>query len=478
MTTSFRDPAGRLSIINGRVVRVIDRSASADFNAFLESQTVQKFLSKGLIVRTELLDDAARSQLAENPEYREMMESCDVGTVVEHERIPFQSFPYEWSPEMLWAAGALTLDIAEGLLQEGLGLKDATPYNILFRGAQPVFVDVLSIERRDSSDPIWLPSEQFQRTFLRPLLTNKHFGIGLDQIFITHRDGLFPEMVNQLSGPLQKLSPSFLSLVSLPTMFSKPTLAHKPGIYQKRTIDNPEKARFILGRQLSSLRRKLESLKPSSSKSSNWSDYMAQNNYSESYFPDKERFVQQALSEVGAERVLDVGCNTGHFSNMAAKAGAQVVSIDSDPVVIGNIWREAAKDNSSILPLMVDLTRPTPSVGWRNLECSSFLERSCGAFDCVMMLAVIHHMLITERIPLREIMRLASELTSNLLIIEYVSPEDPMSLVLSRGRDHLYQHLTREHFEQVSAMYFETVRVEQLGGTQRWLYMMRRKQDA
>ncbi|HEY0004451.1 MAG TPA: class I SAM-dependent methyltransferase [Pyrinomonadaceae bacterium] len=475
MATSFRDPAGRLLFVDGRVIRLINPSALQDFEDYLNSQTIRQLTDKGMVVRTEQLDESAILQLSEHQKFKAAFDRAEVGAVVEHERIFFQSFPYEWPPEMLWAAGVLTLDLAESLLPEGLCLKDATPYNILYRGPQPVFVDLLSVERRSPNDPIWLPSEQFQRTFLRPLLVNKHFDVGLDQTFLTHRDGLSPEEVYSLCGPLQKLSTSFLTLVSLPTLFSRPAISERPSIYQQQTTDNPDKARFILDRLLKGLRRKLESLRPGDERKSDWADYTERNSYSASYLPDKQRFVEQALEQEKPERVLDVGCNTGDFSSMAARAGASVVAIDTDPVVVGKLWRRAQAERLRILPLVVDLSRPSPGIGWRNAECASFLERARGSFDCVMMLAVIHHLLVSERIPLEEIMRLASELTRGLLLVEYVSPEDPMSTVLARGRDHLYAHLTRDYFEQVSRAYFEILRVAQLGRTERWIYLMRKR---
>ncbi len=162
---------------------------------------------------------------------------------------------------------------------------------------------------------------------------------------------------------------------------------------------------------------------------------------------------------------------------MAARGGAAVVSIDYDPVVVGRVWSMAASENMDILPLMVNLARPTPSLGWRNMENESFLDRARGTFDAVLMLAVIHHMLVSERIPLPEIMRLAWELTKDLLVVEFVGTLDPMFKRISRGRDHLHLGFTEDYFENVASQYFEIIRSEKLGDTHRRIYMMRRKQS-
>ena len=91
---------------------------------------------------------------------------------------------------------------------------------------------------------------------------------------------------------------------------------------------------------------------------------------------------------------------------------------------------------------MIDITRPTGGLGWRNQETRGFLNRALGSFDCVFMLAVLHHMLVTERIPLHEILRLARELTTDQLVVEFVAPGDEMFKLLTRGNDNLYQYLT------------------------------------
>ncbi|MCP5117285.1 MAG: SAM-dependent methyltransferase, partial [bacterium] len=170
---------------------------------------------------------------------------------VEHERIAFPSFPYEWPAEMLHAAATLTLDIAEGLAGEGLGLKDGTPYNVLYRGPTPVFVDVLCLERRDPRDPNWPPYAQFVRTFLLPLLAAKHLGHGLDQIFLTRRDGLEAEEVLGWLSFAQKLRQPFLSLVSIPAWFSG---------QQARALEIPVRGRFIAGTPFRRLRRVLRGI--------------------------------------------------------------------------------------------------------------------------------------------------------------------------------------------------------------------------
>src|SRR5262249_44357438 len=152
----------------------------------------------------------------------------------------------------------------------------------------------------------------------------------------------------------------------------------------------------------------------------------------------KEAFVSNALDLAGAQTVLDVGANEGRFSFLAAQKGASVVAIDSDPSVVGSIWNEANRNHLNVLPLVVDLTRPGPAIGWRKQVCDSFLDRvgalDGGVFDLVLMLAVIHHMLVTERIPLKKIFSLVAEVARESAVIKFVGPADPMFKRIVRGR--------------------------------------------
>jgi SAM-dependent methyltransferase len=470
---SFRDPGGRLIDTDGRILRVVKPFAVPDLSAFLTSQTAQKFAASGRLVRSRVLGvNEAAAILQDNT----MPSAPDdnVGMVVEHERVPFPSFPYEWPPELLYAAGLLTLDLAHALTSEGLGLKDATPYNVLFRGAAPVFVDVLSAERRHPGDYTWLPYGQFVRTFLLPLLGNKYFGVSMQEIFSTRRDGLEAEDIYRLCGPLRKLTPPVLTLVTMPLWLGARHRADDTSLYQQRAGDSADKARFILGALFRHLRRGLRRVAPGSGKRSVWSEYRTTHSYTPEQSRVKQRFVEDAIAEFAPQRVLDVGCNTGDFSMIPAQRGARVIAIDSDPVVLGRVFRQAADAQLDVLPLVVDITRPTPATGWRNQECSSFLDRARGAFDAVFMLAIMHHMLVTERIPLEEIVDLAGQLTTDVLVIEFIAPDDPLFRRLVRGRDALFTGLTVAAFEAACKRSFTIVRSQRLEGTSRWLYVLRK----
>lgn len=473
---SFRDPAGSLVALDRRIIRLVRPVGKENLHTVLNSRVAREWVQSGSLVSTKVLDKSEANSLLSQPHAKVRLNGWEDAIIAEHTRIDFPSFPYEWPPEMLHAAGMLTIKLACDLLSEGLGLKDATPYNVLFQGPDPVFIDVLSVERRDECDPTWLPYAQFVRMFLLPLLMNRHFDVPLSQMLTTRRDGVEPEQAYHWLSVWQRLRPPFMGLVSIPTWLGRRQDPDNTAIYRKRRTRDPEQARYILQSLLNGLRRTLAGLEPRQGKASVWSDYMGvNNNYSTQQFDAKQDFVNQSMTEFRPRRVLDVGCNSGHFSCIAARSGAAVVAIDYDPVVAGRVWQEARQHKLPILPLVVDLTRPTPGQGWRNREWTGFLERARGNFDAVLMLAVIHHMVVTERVPLVEVIDLAADLTTDLLIIEFIAPEDSMFRRLTRGRDELYGHITQAAFEACCARRFETVRCQHTEGSARWLYLLRKR---
>jgi SAM-dependent methyltransferase len=476
LRASFRDPAGFVVQHGGRILRFINNSGSVDFNAFVNAKTGRALIESGAVAGSRILDDGQVNGLGADPHLSALIHEFSPAMIVEHERIPFPSFAYEWSPRMLYEAADLTLRIAIALLPEGIGVKDATPYNVLYRGPNAVFIDLLSFEKRDPHDPVWLPYAQFVRTFLLPLLAYKHFGIRPNEALATRRDGLEQEEVYRWAGTLKRLGPPFLSLVTMPTWLATRRNPDDLKIYEKKQLRNAEQAQFVVESTLKSLRKSLQKVAPPVNATSKWSDYtVSNNNYSSDQTSVKARFVEHALREFRPRRVLDIGCNTGEFSRIAARSGAGVVAIDYDPVVIDEVWRRSKAESLDILPLVVNISRPTPATGWRNRECASFLDRARGRFDCVLMLAVIHHMLVTDRVPLAEIMGLAAELSRDLAIIEFVAPADSMFRRISRGRDHLHMDLTEELFETVCAEHFEIARKRRIESSDRTLYALRKR---
>jgi SAM-dependent methyltransferase len=461
---SFRDPAGTLHFIGADPIRQVYADFAEPCRALVGGTFFQDLMQAGDVVRTRVLDSTP-GHLAPVARVGELL--------LAHEAIPFPSFPAEWPAEMLAAAAQLTLEVAERGLEHGIGIKDATPYNVLFKGTRPVFVDVLSFEERDPCDPLWLPQGQFLRTFLLPLLAAGALHLPLATLFLTRRDGLEPAELYRMLPLAKRFRPPFLGTVSLPVWLSSKAEAKGGAMYRPRRLKSEEQANFVLKSLLKGLRRATDrAARSSRSQASKWSDYCNSCSYDSQAFTAKSGFVERFLQEGRPARVLDVGCNTGHFSRLAASSGAQVVAIDQDAAVVGELFNEARRGKLDILPLVVDFARPTPAVGWNNEETPSFLARARGKFDALFMLAVIHHLTVTDQIPLAEVLALAARVTNRHLIIEYVPPEDPQFKRLTRGRDALYSHFTREYFEKSAREFFRIEKSVQIENQGRWLYVM------
>lgn len=470
MSISFRDPAGKVFYYQGEILRAINKIGETDFKIAFDSPCLKKFTDANHLVKVFELSSSEKSTILNQTVN---INQEDVSILVKHEKIPFRSYPYEWTPEMLHEAASLTLELSQNLLNEGMGIKDATPYNILFRGTTPIFIDWLSFEKRDEFDPIWLSQSQFIRTFCLPLMANKYFGLDLSWIFRVNRDGIEPENIYQMCSFRQKVSSPFLSIVTIPKLLSSKS-QKDTSIYQKKAFDDSEKAKFVLNRQFSSLQKLLNKIKPAKEKKSAWSEYVGdKQHFTNAYLQQKDDFVKSALAEIKPKWVLDIGCNTGYFSRIAAQF-ASVVSIDQDAAVVSKVWQMAKEEDLDILPLVVDFSRPSPAIGWRNEECPSFLDRAKGQFDVIMMLAVIHHLLVSERIPLDKIISLVAELTKNCAIIEFVPPDDPMFRQIARGRDHLFEGLNDEVFRKVCSKYFKILKYEKLADSNRQLYLLQK----
>lgn len=471
---SFRDPQGKVVINENEVWRLVNSNNAPRLNEFLNLPLTMRWQQNGKIIQTIR---ANRNDI--DSFSRKFNESAFINfdfDLFRHPRIDFPSFPYEWAPEMLLDAGMLTLEIAEEFfISTGWSIKDATPFNILFEGAKPIFVDINSFEKRNERDPIWLPYNQFVQAFLLPLLVNKETGLPLQTIFLANRDGLQVREAGNFFGKLQKLKPRILSLVTLPNLLTRQAESDTE-LYKPKELDSAEKTQFVLKQSFHRLRKQLKNVAPSKRRDSNWTEYTKFNRETiPEYMYAKECFIREVIAEQKPKNVLDIGCNTGFFSFLAARNGANVVAIDHDAAVIGIVFQSAKKDNLNVLPLVLNLSRPTPRLGWRCSENPSFLDRASNHFDAVMMLAVVHHMLVQERIPLGEIFELAADLTKDTLIIEFVPPTDKMFQRLTRGRENLHKDLTIDNFLKTANKFFHVIRSQPLPQTERELFLMRKR---
>jgi SAM-dependent methyltransferase len=439
--STFRDPAGAVTLTPHAVLRTVVPEHTPQTLDGLATPLAQQLTAAGHLIPTQVLT------------------SNSDGLLLQHPRVPFISYPSEWPPSLWIAAATLTLDLSTQLVQQGWILKDATPLNILFTGTQPIFVDLLSI-RRTEPRPLWFAYGQFVRTFLLPLLAHQQLGWRL-QTAQTWRDGIEPEELYAALSWSRRLAYPARSFITLPVVLGR-WMKSTPATLPKPQPAEPGFIRHTLLKTFKTLSKALKTLEPAQ-RPSPWSHYAeTAGHYSGDDHAGKRAFVTEALTACAPGNVLDIGSNSGNYSRLAAATGANVVAIDQDTAALERLYAQARADGLSILPLAVDLAYPTPAIGWNNAESQSFLARSENHFDTVLMLAVIHHLLLSAQIPLDRIAALAARLTTRNLIIEWVPPTDPKFIEVLRGRESLYAHLTEPAFRRAFAPHFAIARETRL----------------
>ena len=445
-TATFRDPAGSLSLEGEFAVRTIHPEAREQVMAFVTSSFYSRLEDRGDMVGTTVRETPKGLQLV-------------------HPKVPVPTYPWEWTPSQWQAAAELTLSLCAEALDEGWVLKDATPLNILFVGSRPVLVDVLSFERCDAAPKeypshIWLAYGQYVRTFLLPLLMNKMLSWPLE-LSLFKRDGYEPADLYKALSWSQRLSRAAFWPVTLAARFDA-----KDGAKSVEKVapqhKSPELALHLLKRTLANLRKQTQRAMPEYA-GSEWSSYTATlTHYSAQESAQKLDWVRNVLSELKPGRVLDIGANTGVFSALAAEYAAQVVALERDAAAAESLYRMTRNGKLSIQTIHADLARPTPAVGWENHETSSLLHRLEGQSELVLMLAVIHHLILMEQIPVGAILELAHTLTSQYLVLEWVPVTDPMYQSLMRGRGSLYGSLSEVDLLTACEGRFRTLRRQPL----------------
>ena len=447
---SFRDPDARLSLLEDRVVRYVRPELADELRSFLISPVYEQLVARGSMIATQ------------------MKPAPDGGLLLEHPRVFFPSYCWEWTRSMWVEAGRLTLELARTLLEHGFLLKDATPRNILFENCTPIFVDIGSVVRRPKGTPIWTAYAQFVRTFILPLLAERLLGWPLS-MSANKRDGYEPPDLYRKLGLLSRLRPGVFSTVTVPSLLE--SFARSERI-EKMLATNVEdtRASATLKRSFNQLEHALEQATASPSKSQ-WSTYDEDAPFGQDATRgDKQAFVEKALSQVDAKTVLDVGANVGTFSRAAASTGATVVAVERDTEASDANFRISRENKCSVLPLNVDFSRPTPATGWNNGETLSFQCRAEQRFDVVMALAVIHHMLAADQVPLPFVEEALSRYSRKYLVLEWVPPADEGFRHLSRGRDSLFSHLTADYARSVFGRRYRFLSEQQLtSGRLLWL---------
>lgn len=448
---SFRDPNGFVYTRGGTFYRQVNHSFRQPFEAFLASGLYDELVRDGLLVPHEQvgLDLSATS---------------DAYAVIRPERVAFISYPYEWSFGQLQDAALLTLKIQERALARGFTLRDSSAYNVQFQSGRPVLIDTLSFEPQVEGKP-WNAYKQFCEQFLLPLTLMSVRDVRCGTLLRTYLDGIPLDLGSRLLPRRTWAYPSTLLHIHLH--------AWAQGRYAGAGVSTAAKGR-IMSRQalltlIGNLRSAVRGLRWRAA-GTEWADYTDDNNYSQAASQSKRDLVVSYLREAGANVVWDLGANTGEYSRAAREVAPLVVSFDLDPAAVERNYRRVrAEQETGILPLLLDLTNPSPAQGWAGQERLSLAER--GPADAVLALALIHHLAIGHNLPLEKIAAYLKRLGSRL-IIEFVPKSDSQVKRLLLSRPDIFPEYTKEGFEQAFARHFTIESSARIENSERWLYCM------
>jgi SAM-dependent methyltransferase len=460
---SFRDRDSRVVLGDDAVYRLLSERGAADWQALSSSPLLERLTAEGRLIATEEVADpplvnGSPAVLAE-----------PVATVLRHERIPFVSYPYEWTFGMLRDAARLQLDLELEALDAGLTLKDATPYNVQFRGSEPVFIDVGSFEALREGEA-WAGYRQFCMLYLYPLLLQAYRGVSFQPWLRGSIDGIAPLEAARLFSLRDRLRRGVLTHVALHARLER-RYGEREGGEVKEELKQANFKPELIKANVSRLRRLVERLRWKAGDSA-WTDYRRANTYSDEDAERKAGFVREALATRRRRLAWDLGCNDGAYARIAAEHADQVVAVDSDHATVEALYRGLRDERERrILPLVVDLADPSPGLGWRGRERRRLEER--GDPDLVLALALVHHVSITANVPLAEFLDWLRDLEAEI-VIEFPTREDPMvRRLLSGKREGSNADYELANFERRLGERFQVERSERLPSGLRVLYFVR-----
>jgi len=449
LQSSFRDPSGFLFIRAEILYRQINRSYQDHFDLFIKSGLYEKLSSKKLLIPHQDVEIPSEDP---NTAYK----------VIKPLQIPFISYPYEWSFSQLKDAALLTLEIQKISLEYGMTLKDANAYNVQFLHGKPIFIDTLSFERYESGKP-WIGYRQFCQHFLAPLALMQYTDIRLGRMLCTSIDGIPLGLTSTLLPKKTWLNLGIMMHIHMHAKSEKKYAGMHVPLKSGKVSKNG-----LLG-LLDNLTSTIEKMQWQP-EGTEWAEYYQDTNYSKSAFDHKKEIVTAFLSMARPETVWDMGANNGLFSRLASNNNIPTVAFDIDPACVELNYREILRNQEyDLLPLLLDLTNPSPGIGWQNEERDSLIGR--GPVDVVLALALIHHLAVSNNLPFDRIAEFFSKICKSL-IIEFVPKNDSQVQKLLMNREDIFNQYTKEDFEESFCRYFSIVRVESIRDSGRILFLM------
>lgn len=450
---SFRDPSGFVFSCDGAIYRQVNTSYKEQYDHSMGSGLYQSLVDSQLLIsHKEVGLEYAQTDVA----YK----------VLKPQLVPFVSYPYEWCFSQLKDAALVTLKIQKKAIDFGMTLKDGSAYNIQFINGRPMLIDTLSFEKYKDGD-LWVAYRQFCQHFLAPLALMNYTDIRLNQLFRTNIDGCPLDLAGALLP--------FRTWLRVPLFLH----VHLHARSQKHFADQRVKVGRLKISRLGFMGL-IDSLESAIRKmtwhisSAEWGDYYSNTSYSDCAVEHKCQLVGEFMEQLNPRMVWDIGANTGRYSRIVSRRRIPVIAFDIDPACVEKNYLHCKKEKEShILPLLSDISNPSPGIGWNNEERMSLVSR--GPADTVLALALVHHLAISNNVPFPLIARFLSNICSSL-IIEFVPKDDPQVQRLLATREDVFPDCTQQAFEHAFMKRFTIEKTARIKETQRTLYLMIRKE--
>ena len=452
---SFRDPSGFLFKRDNVLYRQINKKYAEEYSLLMGSGLYENLTKARLLVQHEEVDISPA-------------EAAEAFKVIRPQRVNFISYPYEWSFSQLKDAALATLSSQKRAMKYGISLKDASAYNIQFHEGKASLIDTLSFERYKEGTP-WVAYKQFCQHFLAPLALMAKVDVRLSQILRIHIDGVPLDLTSRLLPFSTRFNFGLMTHIHLHAKAQQRYAGQQVNSSTAQGGGMSKQAFQGLIENLESTVRALD-WKPTGTE---WGDYYNFTNYTDSSFEEKKRILTGWITRIAPRSLWDMGANTGVFTRLASDNGIPSLSFDIDPAAVEKNYQQMrSSKEKNILPLVQDLTNPSPSLGWLNRERDSLLERAPA--DMVFALAVIHHLAISNNVPLIEIAEFFHGL-GKWLAIEFVPKSDSQVQKLLASRLDIFDEYTVEGFERYFAERFTIREKAAIAGSERFLYLMERK---
>lgn len=459
-TGSFRDPSGRVYLLGDQVFRTVTPYAIEDFEYVRSTGLIEHLVDKRLLVAEKRVDPESLGELA-----------AGASRVLEHPRLPFISYPYEWTFSALQAAALLQLDIHIKALEHGVTLSDASAYNIQFQGPAPIFIDHLSF-RRYREGEFWDGHGQFCQQFLAPLLLRAVCGVTHNAWYRGSQEGITISELNRVLPLRAKFSPKIFTHIVLQNYLQTSGTGKQPSKDIASQAKKRKLPKTAFCRMLSSIRDWIAGLRVADGAQTVWRNYTQTHSYTDDEVVAKSSFIDRFASKVTPTMLWDLGCNTGDYSKVALEAGASlVVGFDFDQGALELAYARAREEKLNFLPLFLDATNPTPDQGWAQIERRGLTSR-IGA-EAILALALVHHLAIARNIPLEQVIAWLVKMAPSG-VIEFVPKNDAMVQQLLQLREDIFPEYCPENFLNIVRQHGQIVEQKKVSKSGRLLVWYQR----